>query len=555
MESNMKAKYISLSVILIILCSAITGFAVINRQYEYMIVTGDTLTSFSQSSLSHLYLYKYDSNTESWDMIPFQFDEANSKKKEMRYFSEPDSMQKKLDDDDELVFMVDDLGDQADSSTWMEGMDSTRYEIELVDPLTGESGYLYLYRSDDSTLMVPNSYEMVYDSLNDRIETTNYTIQFGRDESDHTGQMSGVYIKNGSGVDIFDRIKIRAFGMFLFWRIDLNENTINAKNAYAKVGPVRIIRNMDGEFKLNLLDLKEAFTQTLFFYPWSGAFRIADIPIGEVTKIGAQVYTIRVSWDMNENATGMKFYSEYNPDGILIDAAEDVFNPTVNPGELNWSMATGDQGTLVNVFNVPNFGDYKKLYYFDYPSGDKTGHREEDYDKDTGDMKSYGDNGFILEDDLEDYIDEDTNLDIVYYNFFLPANCIYDEASQLAENLKNPLELFTRVQKYVAPVTQVAASDHLVPDDFQLFQNYPNPFNPYTTISFNISTDLHVKLSIYSAHGSLVTDLVDASLAKGYHSYRWDGRDSYGNSVPTGLYLGKLTSGVNSATIKIMLIK
>jgi len=553
----MKKYYIFYVILFMVFMHTSTVFALDQRDFEHIIIKGDTLDSFSMDKLSHLYLYRYDDGLKSWDMVPFQFDEVNSDAKiEMIYFEpEPDSTRGKLDEDDELVFMLKDLGDKADSSMWVEGMDSTRYELELLDPLSGETGYMYLYYSEDTTLTVPDNYEMSYDAASDRIETMNYAIEFGRSEEDNTGQMNNVFIKSGTGEDIFDRIKIRAIGFFILWRVYINENTIQSGDAYAKVGPVRIIRNMEGQFKLDLLDLKEPFIQTLLFYPYNGAFKIADIPIGEAKKVGADVYTIRISWDMNENAEGMTFYSEYNPEGIFIDAQIDEFNDSVNPGELNWTMATGDQGSLVNVFNVPDLGDVKKLYYFDYPEGDTSGHREQDFDVDTGDLMSYGDNGFILEDDLVDDIADDSILDVLYYNYFLDPNLSYDKAAQLADNLKNPVVVYTRTQEYVEPVTRIASLEERVPDDFQLFQNYPNPFNPTTTISFNISNDSPVSLGIYSTTGSLVVELEDGYLSNGYHSYMWDGKDMYGNNVPSGVYFCKLLAGSYRSTIKITLLK
>ena len=84
---------------------------------------------------------------------------------------------------------------------------------------------------------------------------------------------------------------------------------------------------------------------------------------------------------------------------------------------------------------------------------------------------------------------------------------------------------------------QIAA----MPSTCTMAQNYPNPFNPSTTISFNIpgSSDIkqHVKLLIYDVRGKLVNTQLDSQLEPGTHHIVWDGIDSQGQHVSSGVYL------------------
>jgi hypothetical protein len=89
-----------------------------------------------------------------------------------------------------------------------------------------------------------------------------------------------------------------------------------------------------------------------------------------------------------------------------------------------------------------------------------------------------------------------------------------------------------------------------VPAEFSLMQNMPNPFNPSTVISFTLPQDGHVRLSIYTIEGKLVTVLVDDFVNSGYHTYTWDARN-----MPSGMYFYSLKTGGFSGSKKMMLLK
>jgi len=85
--------------------------------------------------------------------------------------------------------------------------------------------------------------------------------------------------------------------------------------------------------------------------------------------------------------------------------------------------------------------------------------------------------------------------------------------------------------------------------------NYPNPFNPTTTIRFELPRDAPVNLCIYNLKGQRVKELVDTTLRIGQHQALWDGTDSRGRHVASGVYYCRLTAGKDSETRKMMLIK
>jgi hypothetical protein len=86
--------------------------------------------------------------------------------------------------------------------------------------------------------------------------------------------------------------------------------------------------------------------------------------------------------------------------------------------------------------------------------------------------------------------------------------------------------------------------------------NYPNPFNPNTAISFSITKESKVNLSIYNIKGQKVKTLADSKFEKGIHELIWDSKDSNGKLVSSGIYFYKLkVDGKSESVNKMLLLK
>ncbi|MCK4652818.1 MAG: T9SS type A sorting domain-containing protein [Candidatus Cloacimonetes bacterium] len=88
-----------------------------------------------------------------------------------------------------------------------------------------------------------------------------------------------------------------------------------------------------------------------------------------------------------------------------------------------------------------------------------------------------------------------------------------------------------------------------------LHQNYPNPFNPETTISYQLPENSKVELIVYNLKGQKVKTLINELLSAGEHSVIWDGRDSNGNRVGSGIYFYKMKTDNHEETKKMILMK
>jgi len=94
-----------------------------------------------------------------------------------------------------------------------------------------------------------------------------------------------------------------------------------------------------------------------------------------------------------------------------------------------------------------------------------------------------------------------------------------------------------------------------VPARYALGQNYPNPFNPTTTIHFELPEDAHTRIAIYDLLGREIVLLENRPFNAGYHQVVWQGRDTYGNAIPSGMYFYRMVANGFSSTRKMVFLK
>ena len=99
-----------------------------------------------------------------------------------------------------------------------------------------------------------------------------------------------------------------------------------------------------------------------------------------------------------------------------------------------------------------------------------------------------------------------------------------------------------------------------IPSETKLLANYPNPFNPETWIPYRLAEDAFVTLTIYDTAGQIIRTLdVGHRIAAVYESRQkaiyWDGRNSLGEQVASGVYFYHFSAGEYSATRRMVILK
>ncbi len=93
------------------------------------------------------------------------------------------------------------------------------------------------------------------------------------------------------------------------------------------------------------------------------------------------------------------------------------------------------------------------------------------------------------------------------------------------------------------------------PDVIALFGAHPNPFNSATEISYAITEPGDIKIEIIDISGRIIREFDEGERSVGMYSVRWDGIDEPGNSMPSGLYFARLTTGNTELVRKLFLTK
>jgi len=97
--------------------------------------------------------------------------------------------------------------------------------------------------------------------------------------------------------------------------------------------------------------------------------------------------------------------------------------------------------------------------------------------------------------------------------------------------------------------------ESVIPVTFALHQNFPNPFNPTTTISYDLQKESDVGLAVYDMLGNEVAILVNSSQLAGVRYVQWDGTDSIGRPVSSGVYIYLIEAGEFVQARKMVLLR
>ncbi|HIF27699.1 MAG TPA: T9SS type A sorting domain-containing protein, partial [Candidatus Marinimicrobia bacterium] len=101
----------------------------------------------------------------------------------------------------------------------------------------------------------------------------------------------------------------------------------------------------------------------------------------------------------------------------------------------------------------------------------------------------------------------------------------------------------------------VNSDESLIPKKFALYDNYPNPFNPTTQIAVDLPEAATTEITVWNIMGQRVATLYTGDLNAGHHTLNFDGRDSNGKQLTSGMYLYRVAAGKYNATKKMTLMK
>jgi hypothetical protein len=337
-----------------------------DRSFQPVVLTGDDVPDLLGSPVDELFLYTYQGG--AWVQIPFQVDEKTTNEEGQRvYTAAGDGL---LDGDEELVFMLGDLGDQAPRSAWVEGADADqRYEVR-VDVGDGVSKWGYLYHGAGLSRTFTQDYVRFVGSA-ERIIAQNYTVAF-LPEAFGLGELT----LNNSGLNILDRTKIRLqVSVPIIGSVSFTEEDLPLERPAVtpvKDGPVRLILGERGSFAYGSL----FHTQM-------------EVNLSDNLPPLTTLSYLRLSTDFNAQAVATSTPTIYL-DATLDQPVDIDGQPDAVPREPvpAWRQISHSTGTIIEVSDVSGLGGQQYNYYRD---------NTQPAENDTGDGHSYGEFGFEVE--------------------------------------------------------------------------------------------------------------------------------------------------------------
>lgn len=101
------------------------------------------------------------------------------------------------------------------------------------------------------------------------------------------------------------------------------------------------------------------------------------------------------------------------------------------------------------------------------------------------------------------------------------------------------------------PATSVAD----IPGVVALHRAVPNPFNPSTSLHFDLPRAASIRLEVFDAAGRRIAVLADGGWPAGRHEVAWNGRDSQGREMPSGVYLSRFEANGQVAHGRMTLVR
>ncbi len=153
-----------------------------------------------------------------------------------------------------------------------------------------------------------------------------------------------------------------------------------------------------------------------------------------------------------------------------------------------------------------------------------------------------------------------TPVEVAYYDTYQPASGKFEGAWSVypyfasGKIIVSDMNTGLYVLKLNDTVTDIQ-EPQAVPRSFQLSQNFPNPFNPSTNIEFTLPKQGNVNIIVYNTLGQKIATLANGRFSPGAHSVKWNGRDSRGRAVASGIYLYRMRFNGQVVTKKMVLLR
>ncbi|MEM1218406.1 MAG: T9SS type A sorting domain-containing protein [Bacteroidota bacterium] len=507
------------------------------RVNQPVVLTGESLQGITGFPADAIAGFRY--TGDHWEQVPVQIDQRDYRSAFDLYNAKNNNLQTHdylvycdpktysgedsdplIDENDELVFMSQDLG------LLYEGDDYPEYTLydpvmfEVYDPTTEEAGYLYLFLQTGALPLdagrpyvtyeyqlltngpFKNAYDITGPNPEDSYITTSYYEQHFSD--DWIRDQIVITTDNAPGVDILDYDKLQLAPGLCYRHIGTFSEGSGTHIASTS-GGVRAIRSIMGANSGALIQ------RTQLFY----AHKDETETIWRVHPVRG----ITEYYDYTEDALGMVYYNEHNLQGVIIDGQEDELDTRF----AKWSLLSGTPGSILTFTDLeadfPLTGLHN--YYHDQ--------RNSNTDQCIGDQHAMGANGFFLQQQIPNTDPRDgayNSLTIRAESYYLPPD-------------QSLAVIFEHYLEEDEPMITETEGTFLVEKETAELLVFPNPTTDYLNIQ--IFPTGHTPIALYDLQGNLI---LERTIFFAHYL-------TIPEQVPSGLYVLRAISGDEVLSQKI----
>jgi len=179
----------------------------LQRGEDQIIVAGRTLPAALGWPIAQVRAFRFTQGKVV--AVPFQIDEKlKNGKYALTAGNDRQTDDGLFDDNDELVFMAFDTGDQGDKSA-LPNKPTAVVELTVSDPADGGKAWVYLARYETAAPALSTGDYVVYDNTRTFIDTLRYQMGFHQQALLSIGHLSVKPAGGGDNSDIVDRLKVR----------------------------------------------------------------------------------------------------------------------------------------------------------------------------------------------------------------------------------------------------------------------------------------------------------------------------------------------------------
>jgi hypothetical protein len=133
-----------------------------------------------------------------------------------------------------------------------------------------------------------------------------------------------------------------------------------------------------------------------------------------------------------------------------------------------------------------------------------------------------------------------------HYPSLLGSNLLYTQGDSI------PYRVMYSGGYYPIGVEEDAQVNNTLPLALSL---HPNPSPGRVTVELSLPQLASLSLEVYDLRGALLRTLARTTLPPGRHEFLWDGRDTHGHPLPSGVYLIRASAGPETQTARVLLLR